>query len=65
VLLLYRDYKQSESARHLGLEKHKMERAMRSIRQKLADWRPDTQADLNNARRYSTERAESLNSGAA
>lgn len=40
VVLLYREYKQSEVARRLGLEKREMERAMRSIRQKLADWRP-------------------------
>jgi DNA-directed RNA polymerase specialized sigma24 family protein len=40
VVLLYRDYRQSEIARKLGLGKPAMERAMRSIRTKLADWKP-------------------------
>lgn len=44
VLWLYRDYRQSEVARQLGLDKREMERLMRSIRQKLADWRPTVEA---------------------
>lgn len=43
VVLLYRDYRQSEVARKLGLPKRDMERTMRSIRQKLADWRPNVE----------------------
>ena len=70
VVLLYRDYKQSEAARHLGIEKPAMEKAVRSIRRKLADWKPDpepvvTQAELNSDRRYSSEGAQALNSRAA
>lgn len=34
------DYKQAEVARQLGLEKREMEKVMRSIRLKLADWKP-------------------------
>lgn len=40
VLLLYRDFKQSEAGRELGLEKYELEKAMRSIREKMADWSP-------------------------
>lgn len=40
VCLLYRDYKQSEVARELRIGKREMERAMRSIRTKMADWQP-------------------------
>lgn len=40
VTLLYRDYKQTEAARQLGLETREVERAVRSIREKLADWNP-------------------------
>lgn len=40
VCLLYSDYRQSEVARQLGLAKRDMERAMRSIRGKMADWSP-------------------------
>lgn len=40
ICLLYADYRQSEVARSLGLEKRDMERAMRSIRAKMEDWRP-------------------------
>jgi DNA-directed RNA polymerase specialized sigma24 family protein len=43
VLFLYRDYKQSEAGRLLGLDKREIERAMRSIRLKLADWKPDSE----------------------
>jgi hypothetical protein len=46
VVLLYRDYKQSEAARRLGIEKPQMEKAMRCIRRALADWSPDTQRSL-------------------
>jgi DNA-directed RNA polymerase specialized sigma subunit len=41
VVMLYRDFRQTEIARLLGIDKRQMERAMRSIRAKLADWRPD------------------------
>lgn len=40
VVLLYGDYRQTEIATRLGLGKRDMELAMRSIRQKLADWKP-------------------------
>jgi DNA-directed RNA polymerase specialized sigma24 family protein len=43
VLFLYRDYRQSEAGRALGLDKREIERAMRSIRLKLADWKPDSE----------------------
>lgn len=40
VCLLYAGYRQSEVARSLCLVKRDMERAMRSIRLKMEDWRP-------------------------
>lgn len=40
VVLLYRDYSQAEARRQLGIEKREMERTMRSVRTKLADWSP-------------------------
>lgn len=40
VALLTCDFKQTEAATLLGLGKRDMERAMRSIRLKLADWKP-------------------------
>lgn len=40
VLLLYRNYRQSEAGRHLGLEKYELEKTMRSVREKMADWKP-------------------------
>lgn len=40
VCLLYADYRQAEVARSLGIAKGDMERAMRSIRRKMSDWRP-------------------------
>lgn len=40
VLLLYTERYQTEVAVALGLSKGEIERAMRSIRVKLADWRP-------------------------
>lgn len=45
ILLLYRDFKQSEAARHLGLGRYEMERAMKGIRTKLADWNPGARED--------------------
>lgn len=44
VVLLYRDYKQAEAARLLGLGKREIEKLMRSIRSKMADWAPDPPA---------------------
>lgn len=41
VVLLYRGYRQSEAARRLGIDSRKMKRVMRSVRDKMADWRPD------------------------
>jgi RNA polymerase sigma factor (sigma-70 family) len=40
VIRLYAQRYQTEIALELGLSKGEMEKAMRSIRQKLADWRP-------------------------
>jgi RNA polymerase sigma factor (sigma-70 family) len=40
VGLLYLDYMQSEATLMLGISKGIMERTMRSIREKMADWRP-------------------------
>lgn len=40
VGLLYLDYMQSEAIVLLGISKGVMERTMRSIRDKMADWRP-------------------------
>lgn len=40
ITLLYRDHTQAEAARKLGLRRSEMERTMRSIRLKMADWRP-------------------------
>lgn len=40
LVLLYRDHTQAETARALGLRRSEMERTMRSIRAKMADWRP-------------------------
>lgn len=42
VALLTQDYRQTEAARLLGIEKRDMERSMRAIRSKMADWRPTT-----------------------
>lgn len=44
VVLLYRDFRQAEVARSLGLDKRAMERVMKSIRAKMADWRPTPQS---------------------
>lgn len=43
VVYLYRDYRQSEVARRLELPKKDMECLMRSIRDKLADWKPEAE----------------------
>jgi hypothetical protein len=40
VVLLFSDYRQSEAGRMLGLDKREIERTMRSIRLKMADWKP-------------------------
>lgn len=40
VCLLYADYRQTEIAGRLGVGKRDMERIMRSVRTKLADWQP-------------------------
>lgn len=40
VVLLYRDYRQQEIAAALDLPKKQLEKAMRSVRAKMADWRP-------------------------
>jgi DNA-directed RNA polymerase specialized sigma24 family protein len=40
IALLYLDYSQREAATHLGLKRNEMERTVRTIRQKMADWRP-------------------------
>jgi RNA polymerase sigma factor (sigma-70 family) len=40
VCLLYADYRQSEVAVHLAVPKREVERLVRSIRLKMADWQP-------------------------
>lgn len=40
VILLCEDYKQAEVGRMLHMDKRGMERAMRAIRSKMADWKP-------------------------
>lgn len=44
LALLAQDYRQTEAAVLLGIEKRDMERAMRSIRAKMADWKPTAEA---------------------
>jgi RNA polymerase sigma factor (sigma-70 family) len=44
IVMLYRDQSQAEIARTLGLRRNQMERLMRSIREKMADWKPDVTA---------------------
>jgi DNA-directed RNA polymerase specialized sigma24 family protein len=51
VLLLYRDYKQSEAGRILGLPKYELEKTMRSVREKMADWKPTTDTPPGDADR--------------
>lgn len=41
VVLLYRGYKQTEAARRLGIDARAMKRIVRSVRDKMADWKPD------------------------
>lgn len=41
VCLLYRNYRQTEIASYLAVEKREVEKAMRHIRMKMADWSPD------------------------
>lgn len=40
LALLYLEFSQRESAERLGLTRGEMERAVRSIRSKMSDWRP-------------------------
>lgn len=40
VVLLYRDYRQSEVASEMGMAKGEVQRTIRSIKTKMADWRP-------------------------
>lgn len=41
VVLLYRGYRQTEAARRLGIDARAMKRIVRSVRDKMADWKPD------------------------
>lgn len=41
LCLLYRNYRQTEIAGYLVVEKREIEKAMRGIRTKMADWSPD------------------------
>jgi RNA polymerase sigma factor (sigma-70 family) len=45
VGLLYLDFSQTEAAARLGLRRNEMERAVKVIRQKMADWRPTRVAE--------------------
>lgn len=45
VALLYLDYSQKEAAEMLGVRRNEMERAVRSVRDKMADWRPSPSDD--------------------
>lgn len=40
VVLLYRGYRQTEAARRLGIDSRSMKRTVKSIRVKMADWKP-------------------------
>lgn len=42
VVLLYHDFTQAEIRRHLGIERSEMDRRVKSIRVKMADWRPSS-----------------------
>lgn len=44
LALLYADYTQVETALRLGVPRNEVERAVRSIRSKMADWRPGVTA---------------------
>lgn len=46
VVLLYRGYRQTEAARRLGIDARAMKRTVRSIRDKMADWKPDAEVQL-------------------
>lgn len=46
VTLLFFDFRQQEVVEILGLEKREMERMMKAIRLKLADWRPARTLDV-------------------
>lgn len=41
LCLLYRAYRQTEIARYLRVEKREVEKAVRGLRTKMADWSPD------------------------
>jgi hypothetical protein len=41
LCLLYESYRQTEIARYLRVEKRDIEKAVRNIRTKMADWSPD------------------------
>lgn len=43
VVLLYRGYRQTEAARRLGIDARAMKRIVRSVRDKMADWKPDSE----------------------
>jgi predicted DNA-binding protein (UPF0251 family) len=51
LCLLYRDFRQSEVARQLGIEKREVEKAVRAIRAKMADWRASAGDDIPAAQR--------------
>lgn len=46
IVLLYRDHSQAEVVRILGLRRSEMERIMRAIRDKMADWKPTAAAPV-------------------
>jgi RNA polymerase sigma factor (sigma-70 family) len=46
LALLYLDYSQREAAAQLGIRRNEMERAVKAIRQKMADWRPTAAAPV-------------------
>lgn len=46
MCLLYADYWQSEIAATLGIEKRDVERILRSVRRKMADWKPAPRPQL-------------------
>lgn len=46
VVLLYRDYKQTEIADRLEIDRRDMEKVVKSIREKMEDWRPSTADEL-------------------
>lgn len=41
LCLLYRNYRQTEIAGYLAVEKREVEKAVRNLRTKMADWSPD------------------------